>query len=84
LVKSRWDEVSKIDSRFKTRRIAYGSFLHARQVFQKFLDSNDHFDRPFSFMAMKQKQRNQKKKITSTTIPASKKITTSYLRKEQP
>jgi hypothetical protein len=51
---------------------------------RKKLDSDDHFHRPFSFMAMKQKQRNQKKKITSTTIPASKKITTSYLRKEQP
>jgi quercetin dioxygenase-like cupin family protein len=34
--------------------------LSARaEGFQKFLDSNDHFDRPFSFMAMKGEPRNQ-------------------------
>jgi len=43
-----------------------------RQVFRKNLDSNDHFDRSFSFMEMKGKLRNQKK------------ITTSHLRKEEP
>jgi hypothetical protein len=64
--------------------VEIGGARMRRALLQKKLDSDDHFHRPFSFMAMKQKQRNQKKKITSTTIPASKKITTSYLRKEQP
>jgi hypothetical protein len=34
-------------------------------------------------MAMKAKLQNQKKEITTTAIRASKKTTTSYLRKEQ-
>jgi hypothetical protein len=34
-------------------------------------------------MAVKGKLRNQKKEITPTAIRASKKITTSYLTKEQ-
>jgi hypothetical protein len=34
-------------------------------------------------MGMKGNYETRKKEIISTTIPASKKITTSYLRKEQ-
>jgi len=50
---------------------------------KKNLSSDGHFERPFSFMAMKANHETKKKEITSTTIRASKKITASYLRKEQ-
>jgi len=47
------------------------------------LNSDDHFDRSFAFVAMEGKNETKKKEITSTTIRASKKITTSYVRKEE-
>jgi hypothetical protein len=50
---------------------------------QKKLNSDDHFDTQFLLMGMKGNYETRKKEIISTTIPASKKITTSYLRKEQ-
>jgi hypothetical protein len=56
----------------------------ARRGFpQKKLNSDDHFDPQFLLMGMKGNYETRKKEIISTTIPASKKITTSYLRKEQ-
>jgi len=39
-----------------------GRILCARKFFRKSLDSDDHFDRPFSFMAMKGKIPNQKER----------------------
>jgi hypothetical protein len=57
--------------------------FYTQKLLRKNLSPNDHFDRPFSFMAVKGKLRNQKKEITPTAIRASKKITTSYLTKEQ-
>jgi len=58
-------------------------FSDRGSLFRKKLNSDDHFDRPFSFMAVKGNYETKKKEITSTTIRASKKITTSYVRKEE-
>jgi hypothetical protein len=72
----------RIHNRF-SQPISPEKLLHVESFSKKNLDSDDHFDRPFSFMAVKGKLRNQKKEITPTAIRASKKITTSYLTKEQ-
>jgi hypothetical protein len=43
------------------------------EAFSKKLDSDDHFDCPFSFTAMKENYETKKKEITPTAIPASTK-----------
>jgi hypothetical protein len=50
---------------------------------EKNLNSGGHFERSFPFMAMKGKLQNQKERNHLTTIRASKKTTTSHLRKEE-
>jgi hypothetical protein len=59
--------------------------ISARASFsKKNLSSDGHFGRPFSFMGMKGKLQNQKERDHLNNNPSLKKITTSYLRKEQP
>jgi len=44
-----------------------------KSVFEKKLNLDDHFDRPFSFMAVKGKLRNQKKKRSHQQLEPQKK-----------
>jgi hypothetical protein len=47
-----------------------GRILCAPKLFRKSLDLDDHFDRPFSFMAMKEKVRNQKEGDHTNSNPS--------------
>jgi len=46
----------------RQRSIVPAEILCTRKLFRKNLDSDDHFDCPFLFMAMRGKLRNQKEK----------------------
>jgi hypothetical protein len=47
--------------------------LHAENVAQKKINSDEHFARSFSFMAVKGKLPTKTKEVTPTTSPALKK-----------
>jgi len=52
-----------------------------RKRLQKNLNSDDHFDRSFAFVARKANYETKREAITSTPIRASKKVTTSLPKK---